>query len=93
MTTTVRTHQQEVVELPKDKPSVYKLLRRHNMKSLTISLIEEPRQTRAGAVARVYCTTRPRLAADGIMKRRATTVVFLYDGEELTVTRLDGWPV
>lgn len=98
MPTTVHTHQNEVVELPKDKASVQKLLRRHGMKSLAVDGVEDPRAERIGAdwcsVVRVYCRTRQRLSADNVMRRCAETVAFVCPpGEDMVVVRLEGWVV
>jgi hypothetical protein len=90
---TVRTHQQEIVELPRDKSSAQKTLRRYGMKGFSVSLIEDPAQVGPYAVVRVYCWTRPRLSSDNTMKKRAMTVVFgcSEDDEEVRHFLVPGW--
>jgi hypothetical protein len=89
-----QTHGLEVVELPQDRATAQKILRRFNRKGLKIESIESPRRHRDGSFSsRIYALTQPKLAADNTMKRRAVTVVFILDGNEITAHDFDGWVV
>jgi hypothetical protein len=82
------------VELPRDKAAAQKILLRFNFKGLKIESIEPPRDLGGGhATARIYALTQPRLTVDNAMKRKAVTVVFYYDGTDVTADKLEGWVV
>jgi hypothetical protein len=75
--------------LPTTKSECQAVLRRFGFKGLKIDSIVQPED----GVGKVYALTSKILQADGEMRRKAVTIVVIFDDDNVQATELEGWVV